>query len=342
LRHLSIHLASIAPLEFYRGEQPSLPALEMLTCHGSAVPFTLVGDSAIFETVAQGNISFAQQRLAGEQRQPENLDSGFWYCADPVYLQADRDQVLLTHPISIQIKNSEADALIEAFNQLFKEDGVELWRAMSEGIEEGDGSAERWYLRSERPWLLSTTSLDHAENQSIRELLPQGEDALRWSKLISEVEMLFFANPINQQRSERRAPLISGIWLWGEQKVESRNATPWSILLGEHPLLKGACSLSGVAQVGLPDLLEEVINTQSNTLIVVDELLQQQRTGAHHEIPPLLQALEQTLFAPALAALKQGKIDQFSIQPANGEAYKIKRRDLMRFWRRSKPVWHEV
>lgn len=52
---------------------------------------------------------------------------------------------------------------------------------------------ERWYLRSETPWQLSTTSIEQVEDRSIRELMPQGIDALRWSKVLAEVEMLFLA-----------------------------------------------------------------------------------------------------------------------------------------------------
>lgn len=183
MKNLTIHLSSIAPLQFYPGEQPRLPALEKLLSRGRSQQLQMTSDMAIHAEAALDNLSYAKQRLAGENVQPNDADSGFWYCADPVHLKADRDQVHLTHSASINIQSVEADELIASFNRLFKEDGIQLYSA----------APERWYLRSETPWQLSTTSIEQVEDRSIRELMPQGIDALRWSKVLAEVEMLFLA-----------------------------------------------------------------------------------------------------------------------------------------------------
>jgi len=334
LKNLTIHLTSIAPVEFYRGEQPHLPALEMLLSRGGAKSFEMGGDTLIFAETSLENVSYAQQRLAGEVLLPTDNDSGYWYCADPVYLKADRDQVLLSHPASVQIQDSEADALIDAFNQLFKEDGIQLWHSSA-----GAGSAERWYLRSEKPWQLTTTPLDKSEGRGIRELMPQGADALRWSKVIAELEMLFFAHPVNQRRSERGEPLISSIWLWGEHRPLSPLEFEWGILVGQHPLLKGLNQMRSTPLLEVPPVFDELIECSGNGLVIIDELSGLQRAGAYDDIVVLLQELEQKLFAPALAALQQGQLKTLRIQPANGAIYTIHRPNLMRFWRRTKPAW---
>jgi hypothetical protein len=334
LKQLTIHLAAIAPLEFYHGEQPRLPALELLCSRGRTQPFNSRGDSAIFEAIGVRGCSFALQRLCGEVTQPENIEDGFWCCADPVSLRADRDQVFLTHPASIQIQHDEADALIAAFNQLFDDDGMELWRSTN---------TNHWYLRSEQPWQLITTPLDGAEMRTIRELLPQGEDAQRWRKVLTEVEMLFYTHPVNQQRVERGAPLISSLWLFGEQQEKRTRLAGRDMLLGAHALLKGANQRLGVTLLDSSTSFDELLAASfKNGLMVSDELLTLQRTAAHHEIPLLLQQLEQQWFVPALQALKAGRLKRITIQPANGAIYRIKRRHLLRFWRSSKPVWHEV
>lgn len=323
-------------MAFYRGEQPPMPTLEMLLSRGSTKSFKAGGASTTYSETALANVSFAQQRLAGEEQPPADRDSGFWHCADPVYLRADRDQVLLSHPATMEIQNSEADALIDAFNQLFREDGIRLWRSST-----GKSNAGRWYIRSDKPWQLTTTPLDKSEGRGIRGLMPQGDDALRWSKVIAEVEMLFFGHPVNQGRSERGEPLISSIWLWGEHKQSSPLHLPWDVLVGEHPLLKGINRLQDTPLIASSSLLDEMMRYSGNGLVIIDGLLVRQRTGAHHEIPALLQELEQRLFAPALAALQQGQLRELIIQPANGAIYKIRRFNLMRLWRRPKRVWHE-
>jgi len=334
LKNLTIHLTSVAPMEFYRGEQPRLPALERLLSRGASKLFNSGGDSCIFAETALENISYAQQRLLGEALLPADNDSGYWYCADPVYLKADRDQVHLSHPASVQIQDSEADALIDAFNQLFKEDGIQLWHYSA-----GAGSAERWYLRSEKPWQLTTTPLDKSEGRGIRELMPQGADALRWSKVIAELEMLFFAHPVNLRRSERGEPLVSSIWLWGEHKSLSPLQFEWGVLVGQHPLLKGLKRMQSTPLLEEMLAFDELIECSGNGLVIIDELSGLQRAAAYEDIVVLLQELEQKLFAPALAALQQGRLKTLRVQPANGAIYTIRRPNLMRFWRRTKPAW---
>ena len=334
LKNLTIHLTSIAPMEFYRGEQLHLPALEMLLSRGSSESIKTGGDSAIFSEIALENVTYAQQRLAGEEQLPADNDSGFWYCADPVYLKADRDQVLLSHPASVQIQDSEADALISAFNQLFREDGIQLWRPST-----GKGRTERWYLRAEQTWQLTTTPLDKSEGRSIRELMPQGDDALRWSKVIAELEMLFFGHSVNQRRSERGEPLISSVWLWGEHKQSCPLHVEWDVLVGQHPLLKGLNRMRGTPLLEVTPSFDELIEYTGNGLMIIDGLSGLQRSGGYHDIAVLLQDLEQRLFAPALAALRQGRLKELRIQPANGSIYTIRRSNLMRFWRRAKPAW---
>ena len=86
---------------------------------------------------------------------------------------------------------------------------------------------------------------------------------------------------------------------------------------------------------------DELISRIGNGLLIIDELLQQQRAGGLDDMPALLQELEQRVFVPALDALRQGKIERLTIQPANGNIYTIRRHHLLRFWRKSKQVWYE-
>ncbi len=258
--------------------------------------------------------------------QPQDGDSGYWYCADPVYLKADRDQVLLARPASIQ--NGEADRLIASFNRLFDEDGIQLYK----------GTAERWYLRAEEPWQLQTTPLEQVEGRVVRELMPQGVDALRWSKTLTEIEMLFFGHSVNRQRERAGRSLINSLWLWGEHQQQVDHL-PWDLLVGEHPLLKGIHRLQQIPILPGDAAFDEWISTPGNGLMILDGLRHYQRAAMQNEIADYLQTLEQRLFAPALFALKQGLLNELVIRPANGTSYNIRRSHLGRFWRRTKPIW---
>lgn len=142
--------------------------------------------------------------------------------------------------------------------------------------------------------------------------------------------------------------MISSLWLWGEQQQHQHqnNHRQWDVLVGEHPLLCGINKLQNIPILPSSTSIDELLSFDGNGLVIIDEILNAQRDGVVHKIPKLLLELDQRLFAPLLLALKQGNLNELTIRPANGKTYRIKRSNLIYFWRRSKSVWdsasHEI
>ena len=56
---------------------------------------------------------------------PNLARQGCWLHADPVHLRPDRDRLLLFGGPSLEVQESEASALVSAFNAHFAEDGLD-------------------------------------------------------------------------------------------------------------------------------------------------------------------------------------------------------------------------
>jgi hypothetical protein len=133
--------------------------------------------------------------------------------------------------------------------------------------------------------------------------------------LVNEIQMLLHAHPVNEAREARGDPTVNSLWLWG-----AANA----------PVALGAARLAGARHRPLPRSAEEWL----------DRLPED---GRHLAVVDQLSLVEESWFAPLLAALRSGRIGMATIHiPDAAEAVSCEtvRGDLRRFWRRAKPIEH--
>lgn len=123
--------------------------------------------------------------------------AGIWLRADPVGLVPDLAAVWL-QPEQRFPPGDWADQL----DELFREEGLH-WQL---------GASGRGYLRLEAvpacrfppPWRLAGESLEH--------LLPEGDEAQRWRRLLTECQVLLQQY---RKRSERPELVPGSLWFWG-------------------------------------------------------------------------------------------------------------------------------
>jgi len=126
---------------------------------------------------------------------------------DPVHLHVGRDHLVLADPARLALAPEEADALARAIAPLFDAEALRL--------HDGD---PRWYLTETdagRPLRLRTHPLAGAIGRNIDAWLPAGDDARRWRRLVNEVQMTWFAHPVNAQREARGLPPVNSLWIEG-------------------------------------------------------------------------------------------------------------------------------
>jgi hypothetical protein len=193
---------------------------------------------------------YAFAALAG--RAPDGL---LWQ-ADPVHLELARDHLVLT-PIAAPPDAQETQALIDAANALLADAGLAL-------VVQSD----RWFLRATRPWDVRALPLAAVVGAPLHAVLPQGEDAPRWSRVLTEIQMTWHVHPVNEAREARGVPTVNGLWLHGGGRWAALAPPPFSSVLADAPEWRGAAQAAGAAAAAARDAPPD------GALLVWSELLE--------------------------------------------------------------------
>lgn len=225
-----------------------------------------------------------------------------WARADPLHMQAMRDRIVVA-PASVP--REEADALCQAVNAHFA--GAMELRAL-------DGS--RWCARLER-------EIDVGDEPPLaiggREATQRAGDVL-----LTEIQMLLHAHPVNEAREARGEPPVNSVWFWGAGRLPPKTQCRWNSVTSGDPLALGLARHSGVTARLLP--------SGAAQWLASDE-------GRHLAILDPDESLEGSWFAPLGSALRQGTIGMLTLHiPDAGLSFETIRGDLRRFWRRPKPL----
>lgn len=253
----------------------------------------------------------------------------FWLRVDPVQLIPDRDTLVLIPPQQLAITEQESKALLDAFNQHFKQDGVELLY----------GSATAWYLSVLQKVDIQTTALSEAAFCNLQGLFPRGHAAGHWRKLMNEAQMLFYNHPVNLQRRESGQPEINSIWMWGEGMLDTNQlvSRPQAKIWGQGSYLAGLAHLTQAHFSPLPKdyqaWFSEAEETQSinQHLIVLDV---SQQTDADE----VLALLESNWCEGLLTGLSTHQLHSVYIDLDLKDGFLLEPGYLKRFWRWRHPL----
>jgi hypothetical protein len=262
----------------------------------------------------------------------------FWLSVDPVQMVADRDTLVLIPGKALQISKDESHQLIEAFNQHFAEDKVELIWA----------SANHWYLSIVQSVDIKTTVIDKVAYQSVNDFYPTGNAAQYWRQLLNETQMLFYTHPVNEARRDKGWPEINSVWVWGEGKIspEKVKVRMDAAIYSNHPYLKGMAKLCQSQISPVPESYQAWLSgiDQSPTprinkhLICLDNLSSRLDDLQMSEWVELLQQLEKDWFEPLMSAVKQGTIDSLLLDLGQEYHSHLTTAHMKRFWRFKKSL----
>ncbi|SMC24846.1 hypothetical protein SAMN02745857_01985 [Andreprevotia lacus DSM 23236] len=254
---------------------------------------------------------------------------GYWLRADPVHLRPDRDQLVMLDGRAFSLTQAEADGLCAGLNKVFAEDGFEFVAA----------TPLRWYLRLPADPGLTFTAFDEALGRNVDSLLPQGVDALRWHRLLNEMQMCLYAHPVNDARVAAGKPAINSVWPWGGgvHPLASWPQVPALQVLGDDALLAALLHGRGADAQPLPVQLPELAR---DTLALLPQLRNGALYGDAQAWYEGWQQLEQAWLAPALATLQDGRIASVTLTfPELGRSVQVKRSQLWHFWQRARWPW---
>ena len=128
----------------------------------------------------------------------------FWLFAAPVVMLPGQDSFYMGDPAPAEVSSDESVALMESLNQLFAEDGYHFHLLN-----------DVWFLGLDADPQITTTSIEQVMNKDVAHYLPQGEGALFWNKVQTEIQMLLFTHPVNQAREAQGLAMVNSLWCYG-------------------------------------------------------------------------------------------------------------------------------
>jgi hypothetical protein len=136
---------------------------------------------------------------------------------------------------------------------------------------------------------------------------------------MSEIEMWLFAHAVNDGRRARRAPPISGLWLWGggASAVSLPPVQGWAA--GADPLF---AAFAGPARIAG--------NCGSGVAVITDW------PGSAG-----WRQAERDWLAPAAGELRSGRLKRLHLS-AGRRSFSVSARGLLRVWRRPRPWWESL
>lgn len=235
--------------------------------------------------------------------------SGWVLQATPVYLRADRDQVLLFPLGESQMGLQEAKQFASAFNRHFAEDGLELKVA----------SPLRWYLFTQNPVCSVFSDLFRVAGRSIGSSLPQGKDEKFWRSVINETQMLFFRLEEYEARQAQGRLPVSGLWFSGAGALPEKRPVAPGETSGEYCLLAGLKNYAASID-------------SDSTVAVIDGMAKARREQDAKSWLQAAAGLEQQLASMVHSA------QEICLYPCQGVAYHWKSRMKYRLWKRTKSL----
>jgi hypothetical protein len=256
--------------------------------------------------------------------------TGDWLCLDPVRWVVAAKGVTLDDPAKLELDARESTALLAAVQPLFAD-----WGELS------SSAPGHWELHLQKPLTLETRPLHDALHQTIDPALPGGADGPAWRRLLAEAQTVLHAHPVNRRREDAGKPTANSLWPWGQGSLPDAIPASFSTVLSNDPVVAGLCVHAGIPCLQ-PPARHQAVN--GRTLAILDHLAASARTLDALAWREALLAFERDWLVPAIAALKRGQHAQlrmvgtrFGHLPAT-IAFDLKRSDLLRFWRKPRPL----
>lgn len=256
-----------------------------------------------------------------------------WLCLDPVSLRFEARLMIVDDPARLGLTDDESTALAVSLAPTFAAFG-------------------RLETLSPQAWNLDLSiaappfpSLPDAAGRAASPL-PLDAAYAAWRHALSEAQMLLHAHPVNLARAAAGQPVVNSLWPWGGGRLPEP-ATPagtgsHDALWSEDPVAQGIARLLRIECAALPHGFGAA--TARAPLAIHGALDYPARSGDATTWRDELARLEADWLAPALAALRSGRLDALRLvapgDPAAAELH-VARHDVWKFWRKPRPL-HEL
>jgi hypothetical protein len=254
-----------------------------------------------------------------------HLAIGKDYClrADPVTLWADMARVIMTSYGFADLDETERDEIEITVRSVLLEEGMDF----------GSSHPERWTIALERPLEFAFPPLQKALGVDIGEVLPEHPEALRWRRILNEIQVALHACPVNVKRRREGRQEINSVWFWGGGYLPEPSGKPsYCVAFSNHPVSRGLALVHECQLMNLSDtenLQGMVADLTRPAKFLIDWAPLPGRARA-----PLAQL---DSLASVLLSLVSHHGLTLDLYAGNGTHWTFNRLDALRFWRRRRP-----
>ncbi len=283
----------------------------------------------------------AEPGIAASAMRGFGLDplDGTWFVVNPGHIQIAHSHLMLTDTRQLGLNDADSRALFDTARACCEEAGHAL----------AYGAPDTWFLRADAWDAIHTASPDAAVGMNLTDWVPTGEQSRAFRKLQNEVQVSWYTDPVNAAREARGLAPVNAIWPWGAASVASEHA--------QMLVARAAGKLAprpAVSTYAAPGWLTAMADQRLDTLDgIAGKLAATAESGGRllacgnvaasaiaadwHGWLQEMQRLERELFAPMLAALKQGRIKSLRLVLSHRDALLDTTTTPMaqrKFWRR--------
>jgi hypothetical protein len=266
-----------------------------------------------------GAPAFAAAAMRGFGLDP---GTGHWFIINPAHIEIARSHLMMNDLRQLQLSETHAKALFATAKPVFDELGKTLLY----------GDAQTWFMAAGDWTSLQTGTPDAAVGLNLTDWLPTGAGAVEFRKLQNEVQMLWFEHPANVEREATGLAAVNSFWPWGQAQGPGSAAAKPLMAASGVPAWLGA-----LASCPAPALPDPFSGKEADSILVRGDLCHAAIAGDWSGWLGLMHRFEETIFAPTLAGLKNGRKAQVRLVLSNRsghQAFVTTKLAQNAFWRK--------
>jgi len=254
------------------------------------------------------------------QRDVGDAHNAVWLRADPAYIRPDLSGArLMAYGEALDLDAADVEALLPALKPLFGDSGFLLDAPLP----------SRWYLQLPAGARLPKfASPDEALGAELFEQMPGSDpegqspnamaESRRWRTLLNECQVLLHNHPHNADRLAAGLAPVNSLWFWGAGMVPDHVRSTHTGLLSDDEALAAFALMAGVDAAPLSQAWHHAKGDRLIDLRHVRDLAR----------------LQADWLGPMLADLVARRLDQVTLDFADGTRYTLAVAQRWRFWRR--------
>ncbi len=234
--------------------------------------------------------------------------------ADPCYVHADRDRLLLFTD-NLDLSDEESAELIDEIQPLFEAFNGQLSQLNSDS----------WVLNLDSMPELNFSALREVSKKGIENALPKGEKQQDWIRLWNEVQMTLYTSELNQRRIDENKLPINSIWFWGAGRFDLK-LNAWTKVQGQSALLEQLAEKSQSPFVSTADY--SVTNLSSGNILWLSDEFDLEADWLSQ-----LERFDEAVLKPLWYRCRKAGINKIEIQIPDYGSYKLTAIDCWKFWK---------